>query len=65
MRTLGVTGVTRRKRRNLTKPDSDASTVPDLIRRDLTAPTAGLKLTGDISCFPTSEGWLNRPGRVQ
>jgi transposase InsO family protein len=30
--------------------------VPDLIRRDFTAPMPGLKLTGDISCFPTGEG---------
>jgi putative transposase len=32
--------------------------VPDLIRRDFTAPMPGLKLTGEISCFPTGEGWL-------
>jgi putative transposase len=29
-----------------------------LIRREFTAPMPGLKLVGDISCFPTSEGWL-------
>jgi transposase InsO family protein len=34
MRAVGIAGVTRRKRRNLTKPGSGASTVPDLIRRD-------------------------------
>ena len=58
MRAHGIAGVTRRKRRNLTKPDRGAAAIPDLIRRDFTAPMPGLKLIGDISCFPTSEGWL-------
>jgi transposase InsO family protein len=58
MREHGIAGITRRKRRNLTRPDAGASAVPDLIRRDFTAPMPGLKLVGDISCFPTSEGWL-------
>jgi putative transposase len=58
MRDQGIAGITRRKRRNLTKPDKDAAAVPDLIRREFTAPMPGLKLVGDISCFPTSEGWL-------
>jgi hypothetical protein len=60
MREHGTAGITRRKRRNLTKPDKDAAAaVPDLIRREFTAPMPGLKLFGDISCFPTSEGWLS------
>lgn len=58
MREQGIAGITRRKRRNLTKPEAGAATVPDLIRREFTAPMPGLKLVGDISCFPTSEGWL-------
>jgi putative transposase len=58
MQANGVAGITRRKRRNLTKPDKDAADVPDLIRRRFTAPMPGLKLIGDISCFPTGEGWL-------
>jgi putative transposase len=58
MRDRGISGVTRRKRRNLTRPDSRAAQVPDLIRRDFTAPMPGLKLIGDISCFPTGEGWV-------
>jgi putative transposase len=58
MRVLGIAGVTRRKRRNLTKPDARASVVPDLIRRDFTAPMPGLRLIGDISCFPTGKGWV-------
>ena len=61
MRAHGIAGITRRKRRDLTKPDADAAMVPDLIRRDFTAPMPGLKLIGDISCFATSEGWLALP----
>lgn len=58
MREHGIAGTTRRRRRNLTKPDQGAATVPDLVRREFTAPMPGLKLVGDISCFPTGEGWL-------
>lgn len=58
MQANGIYGITRRKRRNLTKPDKGAAVVPDLIQREFTAPMPGLKLIGDISCFPTSEGWL-------
>jgi putative transposase len=36
MRALGIAGVTRRKRRQLTKPDSGASVVLDLICHDFT-----------------------------
>jgi transposase InsO family protein len=58
MRAHGIAGITRRKRRSLTKPDAGAAVVPDLIRRDFTAPMPGLKLIGDISCFATMQGWL-------
>lgn len=58
MREHGIAGVTRRRRRSLTKPDARAAAVPDLIRRQFTAPMPGLKLIGDISCFATAEGWL-------
>ena len=58
MRGQGIAGITRRKRRNLTKPDQGAAVVPDLIRREFTAPMRGLKLVGEISCFRIGEGWL-------
>lgn len=58
MRAQGIAGVTRRRRRSLTKPDPGAAAVADLIGRQFTAPMPGLKLIGDISCFPTAEGWL-------
>ena len=58
MREHGIAGITRRERRNLTKPDGAAAAVPDLIRRTFTAPMPAIKLIGDISCFRTDEGWL-------
>lgn len=58
MRENNIAGITRRRRWNLTKPDPGATTVPDLVRREFTAPMPGLKLVGDVSCFPTGEGWL-------
>ena len=58
MREHGIVGITRGKRRNLTRPDAGAAAVPDLIRREFTAPMPGVKLVGDISCFSTGEGRL-------
>ena len=58
MRQRGIAGVARRRRRNLTRPHAGAAAIPDQIRRAFTAPMPGLKLIGDISCFPTAEGWL-------
>lgn len=58
MRQNNITGITRRRRRNLTKPDPGAAIVPDLVRREFTASMPGLKLVGDVSCFSTGEGWL-------
>ena len=37
MRAHGIAGVTRRRRRNLTNPDTGAAAIPDLILRDFTA----------------------------
>jgi len=47
MQQRGISGITRRKRRNLTKPDPGAAAVPDLIRRHFTAPMPGLKCRYD------------------
>ena len=58
MREQRIAGITRHKRRNLTKSDQGAAVVPDLVRREFTAPMPGLKLVGDITCFPTGEGRL-------
>jgi Integrase core domain/HTH-like domain len=58
MRENGVAGITRRKRRNPTRPNKETATVPYLIRRDFTAPIPGLKLVGDITCLSAGEGWV-------
>ena len=58
MQQNGISGITPRRRRNLTKADAGAAKVPDLIRRQFTAPMPGLKVIGDINCFRTDEGWL-------
>lgn len=58
MREHGIQGVTRRKRRSLTRPDKKARPAPDLIGRDFQAEVPGTKLVGDITALPTSEGWL-------
>jgi len=59
MREQGLAGITRRKRRTLTRPAAGPVTpVSDLIRRDFTAEKPGQRMVGDITCLPTFEGWL-------
>ena len=58
MKERGIAGITRRKRKSLTKADKKAPPAPDLIRRDFTAVMPGIRLVGDITYLPTSEGWL-------
>ncbi|HEX6682615.1 MAG TPA: IS3 family transposase [Candidatus Limnocylindrales bacterium] len=58
MRERRIVGVTRRRRRSLTRPDATAVPAPDLIGRDFTAPAPGQRLVGDITYLPTGEGWL-------
>ncbi|MET8647364.1 IS3 family transposase [Streptomyces sp. NPDC004675] len=58
MRERGITGVTRRRRRTLTRPAKRAMPAPDLVGRDFTAPAPGVKLVGDITFIPTEQGWL-------
>jgi transposase InsO family protein len=58
MREQGIVGVTRRRRRSLTRQDAAAVPAPDLIGRDFTAPAPGQRLVGDITYLPTQEGWL-------
>ncbi|MEU1948186.1 IS3 family transposase, partial [Streptomyces sp. NPDC020125] len=57
MRQRRITGVTRRRRRSLTRPDRQARPAPDLIGRDFTATRPGTRLVGDITYLPTREGW--------
>lgn len=58
MRQRGIVGLTRRRRRSLTKQDVTAPPAPDLIGRDFTAPAPGQRFVGDITYLPTEEGWL-------
>ncbi|WP_433605704.1 IS3 family transposase [Dactylosporangium sp. CA-139114] len=58
MRERRIVGITRRRRRSLTKQDSTAAPAPDLIGRDFTSPAPGHRLVGDITYLPTHEGWL-------
>jgi transposase InsO family protein len=58
MRQRGIVGITRRRRRSLTKQDTEAAPAPDLIGRDFTAAAPGQRLVGDITHLPTAEGWL-------
>jgi putative transposase len=57
MRERDIRGVTRRKRRHLTRQDARAAPAPDLVGRDFTAAVPGTKLVGDITYLPTIEGW--------
>ncbi|AWW35406.1 hypothetical protein DN051_40010 [Streptomyces cadmiisoli] len=57
-RERGIRGVTRRKRRSLTRPDTKAKPAPDLIGRDFHADRPGTRLVGDITYLPIAEGWL-------
>ncbi|MFJ8794730.1 IS3 family transposase, partial [Streptomyces sp. NPDC102462] len=52
-----IRGITRRRRRHLTKQDARAAPAPDLVGRDFTAKKAGTRLVGDITYLPTIEGW--------
>ncbi|MDT8916073.1 IS3 family transposase [Amycolatopsis sp. PS_44_ISF1] len=58
MRERRVIGLTRRRRRSLTRQDPVAAPTPDLIGRDFTAPAPGRRLVGDITYLPTQQGWL-------
>ncbi|GAB3901701.1 IS3 family transposase [Kibdelosporangium lantanae] len=58
MREHRIVGITRRRRRTLTKQDPTVTPAPDLIGRDFTAPAPGQRLVGDITYLPTEQGWL-------
>ncbi|MEU8718578.1 DDE-type integrase/transposase/recombinase [Streptomyces sp. NPDC048663] len=58
MRERGISGVTRRKRRTLTRPEKRAVPAPDMLGSDFTASAPGMKVVGDITYIPIDEGWL-------
>ncbi|MEW2042224.1 IS3 family transposase, partial [Streptomyces sp. NPDC005534] len=57
MRERDICGVTRRRRRHLTRQDTKAAPAPDLVGHDFTATRPGTKLVGDITYLPTIQGW--------
>lgn len=58
MRELGLEPCQPKPFRPITTVAGDASGTPDLVNRDFTADTPGVKLVGDITYIPTWEGWL-------
>nr|WP_261991872.1 IS3 family transposase [Streptomyces sp. or43] len=56
MRTFSITGVRLRRRIRTTVPGPAAARVPDLFRRDFTAPEPGDKYMGDITYLPLENG---------
>lgn len=56
MRTFSITGVRLRRRVRTTVADPAAARVPDLFRRDFTAPEPGIKYMGDITYLPLENG---------
>lgn len=49
MRENAIQGTSRRRRKSLTRQDRKAVPAKDLVKRDFSAPMAGLKLVGDIT----------------
>ncbi|XQE84219.1 IS3 family transposase [Streptomyces microflavus] len=58
MREHRIVGITRRRRRGLTRQAKRAVFAPDLIGRDFTAPRPGMRLVGDMTELVMLEGKL-------
>lgn len=58
MRRHGIVGITRRRRRGLTRQAKRAVSALDLTGRDFTAPRPGMRLAGDMTELLTREGKL-------
>jgi putative transposase len=58
MRTHGLVGCHRRRRRGLTRPDPKATPAPDLVGRLFDPGAPDRTWYADISYIPTQEGWL-------
>ena len=56
MRGAGIAGYRRRRRVKTTVPDPAGQKVPDLLRRDFTAPVINVKYVGDIPYLPLATG---------
>jgi putative transposase len=58
LRTAGLQGGHRRRRRGLTRRDPQAAPAPDLVGRRFTADAPDRVWTADITYIPTWSGWL-------
>jgi putative transposase len=58
MRTAGLVGCHRRRRRGLTRRDPQAASAPDLVERSFTADQPDRLWVADITYIPTWSGWL-------
>jgi putative transposase len=58
MRAHGIVGYRPRRRRSLTRQDSQAPPAPDLVDRLFDPDEPDRTWCGDITCIPTDEGWL-------
>ncbi len=56
MREHGIRGYQKRRRVRTTIPEPSGQKVPDLLRRDFTAPAANLRYVGDITYLPLADG---------
>ena len=56
MRAHGIQGYRRRRRVRTTIPEQTHTTVPDLLRRDFTAPAPNRVYVGDITYLPLADG---------
>jgi transposase InsO family protein len=56
MREHGIRGYTRRRRVRTTIPEQSAARVPDLLKRDFTAPAPNQRYVGDITYLPIADG---------
>jgi len=54
----GLVARSKKRRKNLTRPDKRAVPFPDLVKRDFTAPAPNMKWVGDMTEIPTDEGKL-------
>lgn len=56
MRVFGIAGVHLRKKARTTVPTPSRQTMPDLIKRDFTAPAPNQRYVGDITYLPIGDG---------
>lgn len=54
----GLVARSKKRRKNLTRPDKQAVHFPDLVKRDFTAPAPNVTWVGDMTEIPTDEGKL-------